>query len=217
MNAASKPSSADARSSDAIERRRQLMSLLTDGEASAAELDEWLGKNADDRDWRVDCAGYQLIGEVLRGQAPRLDRQDRDPLVDRIMAGLVDEAPSTALPMEAALSRVQADRGPAANDSVFRWKMVAGVASLAAVAAVTWSLVGSSAAVPVAAGSQLAVAAPPDVAAQPVIVQTAQGQVVRDARLEQLMSEHRQFGAMSALQAPAGFLRNATYDSSPQR
>jgi sigma-E factor negative regulatory protein RseA len=52
---------------------------------------------------------------------------------------------------------------------------------------------------------------------QPVVVQTAQGQVLRDARLEQLLSEHRQFGGMSALQAPAGFLRNATYDAAPQR
>jgi sigma-E factor negative regulatory protein RseA len=50
-----------------------------------------------------------------------------------------------------------------------------------------------------------------------VVVQTTQGQVLRDPRLEQLLAEHRQFGGMSALQAPAGFLRNATYDSSPQR
>jgi sigma-E factor negative regulatory protein RseA len=50
-----------------------------------------------------------------------------------------------------------------------------------------------------------------------VVVQTAQGQVLRDVRLEELLAEHRQYGGMSALQMPAGFLRNATYDAAPQR
>lgn len=50
-----------------------------------------------------------------------------------------------------------------------------------------------------------------------VLVQTGQGQVLRDARLEELLAEHRQYGGMSALQMPAGFLRNATCDAAPQR
>jgi len=45
-----------------------------------------------------------------------------------------------------------------------------------------------------------------------VLVMTPQGAVVRDPQLEQLLNEHRQFGGMTALQAPTGFLRNATYD-----
>jgi sigma-E factor negative regulatory protein RseA len=43
------------------------------------------------------------------------------------------------------------------------------------------------------------------------------GPVLRDARLEQLLAEHRQYGGMSALQMPAGFLRDATQDTDPQR
>ena len=39
-----------------------------------------------------------------------------------------------------------------------------------------------------------------------------QGPVVRDARLEELLAAHKQFGATSALQEPSGFLRNATFD-----
>jgi sigma-E factor negative regulatory protein RseA len=47
-------------------------------------------------------------------------------------------------------------------------------------------------------------------------VVTDQGVVLRDPQLEELMAAHRQYGSMSALQMPAGFLRNATYDT-PQR
>jgi sigma-E factor negative regulatory protein RseA len=46
-----------------------------------------------------------------------------------------------------------------------------------------------------------------------VVVNTPQGAVIRDTQLEALMAEHRQHGGMSALQMPAGFLRNATYDA----
>jgi sigma-E factor negative regulatory protein RseA len=35
---------------------------------------------------------------------------------------------------------------------------------------------------------------------------------VRDARLEELLSAHKQFGATSALQESSGFLRNATFE-----
>jgi sigma-E factor negative regulatory protein RseA len=110
-------------------------------------------------------------------------------------------------------------RGNAANDTVFRWKMVAGLASLAAVAAVGWSMVGPGG-VQGPAGPQMAMLPPSPVVAettQPVTVETPQGPMVRDARLEELLAEHRQFGGMSALQMPAGFLRNATYDAAPQR
>jgi len=40
--------------------------------------------------------------------------------------------------------------------------------------------------------------------------------MLRDPQLEELMAAHRQYGGVSALQMPAGFLRNATYET-PQR
>jgi sigma-E factor negative regulatory protein RseA len=36
--------------------------------------------------------------------------------------------------------------------------------------------------------------------------------MLRDARLDELLAAHRQFGGTSALQTPAGFLRNATFE-----
>lgn len=52
---------------------------------------------------------------------------------------------------------------------------------------------------------------PVDVAAEQRVV-TANGTLVRDARLDQYLSAHKQFGGSSALGVPAGFLRSATYE-----
>ncbi|MEY3123908.1 MAG: hypothetical protein RLZZ573_428, partial [Pseudomonadota bacterium] len=43
---------------------------------------------------------------------------------------------------------------------------------------------------------------------------TAPEVMIRDPRLDALMAAHRELGGHSALQMPAGFLRNATYDGS---
>jgi len=36
--------------------------------------------------------------------------------------------------------------------------------------------------------------------------------MIRDPKLDQWLAAHRQFGGASALQAPAGFVRNATFE-----
>ena len=109
----------------------------------------------------------------------------------------------------------------ASNASVFRWKMVAGFASLAAVAAVGWtSLAGIQGGTqgPASASQQLA-AAPAATATtlNPAVVAVAdadgQQVMIRDPRLDELLAAHKQFGSTSALQMPAGFLRNATFES----
>ena len=114
----------------------------------------------------------------------------------------------------------------AANEPVFRWKLLAGVASLAAVAAIGWNLVagigsapvgpqlaqqGSSVLAATSSGSGLEGAA----AAAPmrVVVGGGNAQVMlRDPRLDQLLEAHRQAGGAS--QMPSGFLRNATFEGS---
>jgi sigma-E factor negative regulatory protein RseA len=94
--------------------------------------------------------------------------------------------------------------------------MVAGVASFTAVLGIAWGVAGGAgqgggvlAVAPVSAPMVLA-----DNAA--VLVSTPQGQVLRDARLQELMQTHRQLGGASALQAPAGFLRTSTLDAAPR-
>ncbi|NJS36623.1 MAG: anti-anti-sigma factor [Brachymonas sp.] len=107
---------------------------------------------------------------------------------------------------------------PAANDSIFRWKMVAGFAALAAVGSVVWGLVGQQ--VP-SGGAQLAQQSQPALssAALPQGVITVQANasnsaelqvMIRDPRLDELLAAHKQFGGMSALQQPAGSLRSVS-------
>lgn len=203
------------------------LSALVDGELDVTALDALLQSLAEDDEVRATCMGYQVIGEVLRGGAPQPATLPPHAFVAGVRARLQNDLASSVPPSAPVVLPV---RAPAANDAVFRWKLVAGVASLAAVMAVSWSVIGGAPASSggAAVGPQMALLQSPAGvslvnAVQPadpvtaVVVDTAQGPVLRDARLEQLLTEHRQYGGMSALQMPAGFLRDATYTSASQR
>lgn len=192
------------------------LSALVDGELPPSEIDALLRGYGESADARANWQAYHLIGDVLRDASERaLPVQSAQDFVSGISQRLAAETVSPRL-ADAEINHIL--RPAAANDAVFRWKLVAGLASLAAVVAVSWTLVGNLGS-PAGAGPQLALVSSPVTAAPSaaVVVQTAQGQVLRDARLEELLAEHRQYGGMSALQMPAGFLRNATYDAAPQR
>jgi sigma-E factor negative regulatory protein RseA len=139
-------------------------------------------------------------------------------------------APLVASPV--ASPRVQsqavAPTAPAANDS--RWKMVAGVAALAAVGSLVWGLLGSGAGVPQGAvlanntsssntGISLVQApAQPTAATGASTVQIGgqEATMIRNPRLDEFLAAHRQFGGVSALQQPAGSLRSVSV-AAPQR
>lgn len=204
-------------------REDLLVCALFDGELSEAEFDAWLAEGPDLGQVAERVRAYQLIGESLRGQVPAVIDAP-SAFLTGLQARLREEAPAPwAAAAPVALSTAPAAvlvREPAANDSVFRWKLVAGLASLAAVMAVSWTLLGAGpgGSGVGAASPQLALSEPSPAtsaavaAAAPVAVNTSQGVLIRDAGLEALMAEHRQHGGVSALQMPAGFLRNATYD-----
>lgn len=187
------------------------LSALVDGEIDATALAAlW----RDDGD--VVCATwarYQLIGDALRGASPEAADNGR---VAAIMQRVRQEhaAPTRAPlpePVVVLPSRAEAVNEAvheAANDAVFRWKMLAGFASVAAVVAVAWNMAGTGD-LGGTAGPQLAQV---PIQTAPVVVAGEQGPVLRDPRLEELMAAHRQVGGMSALQMPAGFLRNAAFD-----
>jgi sigma-E factor negative regulatory protein RseA len=187
---------------------RELISALADGEvqgnAFARAMELAAREPAALEAWR----SYHLIGDVLRssdlagGTAPAvfLDRlqarlQHEAPLASPQSAGVANIARSAAMPRQAA-----------SNDASFRWKLVAGAASLAAVAAITWSAVGG-----VAQPEQAQLAALPAGGAVPAAV--APGPMIRDPRLDEFLAAHRQLAGGSALQTPAGFLRNAAFES----
>ena len=206
----------------------ELLSALVDDELGADELKALL---SDAEGAAVSVAGqanwnaYQLIGDVLRSPSTVIRGNDL-AFIARFSQRLAlepmtfAEAPDVAnhtnhvapklLPILVS-GDLSDGRVDAANDGNFRWKMLAGLASLAAVSVIGWSAVGwlSPAVAP-----QLAQApAPAVLAAQQVVVTSPQGPVVRDARLEELLAAHRQMGGTSALQMPSGFLRNATFET----
>lgn len=198
----------------------ELLSALADGElaggAATQALDAWRAQGASAGSW----ATYHLIGDVLRSPGAPVRAADAG-FVGRFSARLALEtspaptvlpsisAPSEAAPLVVAVNRLHLQ--PAANDHVFRWKLAAGFASLAAVSAVAWSISGTLFAP--ASGSQLAQAAG-QAESQQILVASPQGPMVRDARLEELLAAHRQLGGGSALEAPSGFLRNAAFEPS---
>ena len=207
--------------------QKEMLSALADGQLSGNALTQALEFSSQD-EGRETWQLYQLVGDVLR--SPELARPvDNGDFLARLRTQLAQEAAPVA---QATASSPTAPAQPvltqftpppqAANDSVFRWKMVAGLASLAAVATLVWSAVGGLGGPP--AGAQMAavpapVTAPVSVQAPAVAVadsQASQQVMIRDPRLDELLAAHKQFGGTSALQLPAGFLRNANFEA-PKR
>ena len=198
--------------------QRERLSALADGELHGDELGAALVHATGD-DGLATWQLYHLVGDVLRSSD--LARPADPSFLTRLRAELDKEPPLAAPPERPQPGIVLNSAVPAhaANESVFRWKMVAGVASLAAVVAIGWTSVASlQVGAPAAGGAQLAQSSEhPSVAsgAQVIAVAEADGQhvMIRDPRLDELLAAHKQFGSTSALQMPAGFLRNATFET----
>ncbi|WP_341906712.1 sigma-E factor negative regulatory protein [Polaromonas sp. YR568] len=184
----------------------ELVSALVDGQLGHDDVTAAL------QACRVDGASihrwssYHVIREVLstpdQAGLPVTRGADLD-FVNRFSQRLARESLTTVpLPAPAVVGPA---RGAAANDGTFRWKLVAGLASVAALSVIAWNTVALQ---QPAAGSQLA-GLPP----QQVVVDSPAGPMVRDARLEEMLAAHKEVGGMSALQVPSGFLRNATFET----
>ena len=191
-----------------MQQREHLSALMDgalEGDALAAAMDfaqQQEGREA----WHV----YHLVGDVLR--SPELAAgADSQVFLSRLQQRLAAE-PAPQLPVAVDLQKLALAPVQAANASVFRWKMAAGFASLAVVAAVGWNSWGSLQSGSGSAATQLAVATPVPSDIRPVIDEAA-AVMIRDPRLDELLAAHRQFGNTAALQMPAGFLRNATFDA----
>ena len=117
--------------------------------------------------WHV----YHLVGDVLRSTDLAACGHDT-AFVARLAARLQHETSAfEALPALAKPAMLDVAR-PAANDGVFRWKLVAGLASFAAVAAIGWGALGSIGPQP-GAGAQLARSAAPAVGTTQVMALAA--------------------------------------------
>ncbi len=181
----------------------ELISALADGQLQGEAFVRGVELASTDADGRQAWSSYHLIGETLRAGRPA-GGAGSEAFLARLQQRLAEEPAVPVLPVVREPAVVP--ETPAAND--WRWKLVAGVASVAAVGAVAWNVW--------APGVQ--VSAQPQLAAAPAVVvpvaADARGTVtmIRDPRLDELLAAHRQLGGAGALQTSSGFLRNATFE-----
>jgi sigma-E factor negative regulatory protein RseA len=182
---------------------QEMISALADGQLQGEALARGVQAAVADARAREAWCAYHLVGEVLRtGRAPMGTSQE--VFLSRLRERLHEEpAPRIAVIPLSAPAPVQGSDRVAAND--WRWKLVAGVASVAAVAAVGWNMTAGG----------LSSTAQPQLASAPAGVTAAAVQpasMIRDPQLDRLLAAHRQLGGATALQSSSGFLRSATFE-----
>lgn len=221
---------------------KERLSALADGELLADEVATVMRVWREDRHAEASMCEtwhtYQLIGDVMRSDD--LARTGRDDVfLDQLRQRLAQEpvviAPASTISHPEPVDAVAAARVANGAESAAMlaaparrrgWTAplaaAAGVMVVAGVLVVT-RMTQDPGATGSMAPAQLVQASPGTEASQPLApsrvdasaeqrVVTANGTLVRDARLDQYLSAHKQFGGSSALGVPAGFLRSATYE-----
>lgn len=218
---------------DAALYRRIQLSALVDGELHGEEFAEamaWFeGDSPQTEQMRATWRSLHVVGDVLRSDELAACQGDT-AFLTRLQSTLKQEPrlrpamlSSSNRAVEAAL-HLHSVAVESANEPVFRWKWVAGLASAAAVLAVSWNLVGG---VATTTGSQLAQNGTPSpstglaLQVSAAVSNDASGSggevMLRNPQLDAMIAAHSQLGGGSALQMPSGFLRNATFDAAPDR
>jgi len=200
--------------SDHFPLHSERVSALMDGELRGAEFAQAALAAGESPDARSDWDTYHLIGVALRSRTADLRLHDPD-FVARLRDRLARE-PMRAAPRSTPVVQPQnppATAVPAANDA--RWLRVVGLASVVALAFGLWQGWQSLGGGAQGGGPALAQLTAPDLAdssAGASVSSKGATVMLRDPRLDALLAAHRQRGSVSALQMPAGFLRNATFD-----
>jgi sigma-E factor negative regulatory protein RseA len=197
------------------------ISALVDGQLSGEAVAQAVQTLALDAQARANWHAYHLVSDVLRSQELAWTCMKDAEFLSRLRSRLQNE--TTPLMPEIAsdsadvhvesrmIASLNGYEKQAANDANLRWKWVAGLASLALATVLGWGLVlgvGTSTSL-----SQMAQSPLPSVPKPAAVALDESAPVlIRDARLDQLLQAHQQFGGVSALQMPSGFVRNATFD-----
>lgn len=203
-------------------KNRELVSALVDGQLQGEEFAQAADWAARDVEGQLTWQAYHAVGEVLRtGDSMACGRDaaflarlkirlQQEPLHPR----QADDIKLIAIELMdvGAVSQIRL-RNDAANDAAYRWKRLAGFASVLAVVAVgflasgIWD--GQRGAPQLAQVPAVAVQSNPVASA---LLGDTPSVMIRDAELDALLAAHRQFGGTSAFQVPTGFLRNATFE-----
>jgi sigma-E factor negative regulatory protein RseA len=182
----------------------ELVSALADSQLTGEEFArgvEWVTRDVSAREaWQC----YHLIGDVLRS-SDLAGGTKPERFLSRLQERLVQESLQAKDQMASPLEVHRIAPTEPANDASFRWKLVAGLASVTAVAAIGWTVVSALSLKP----EQAQLASAPSTT---IIAGSERGPMIRDPRLDELLAAHRQLGGAPALPMPAGFLRNATFE-----
>lgn len=197
---------------------REEISALADGQLSGSAFRHAVESITTGGGAQATWHDYHLIGDILR-RGEQAVVGDSQEFLSRFQARMRNEPPlSVPLSPPAQVRSPGHARQLPANDATFRWKLAAGFASLVAVVAVAWTSTGefglSLSSPQMAQMRAPAVATSAVMSAPPASMASGEVQVMlRDPRLDELLAAHKQFGGTSALQMPAGFLRNATFET----
>ena len=200
------------------------VSALADGYLRDEEFASVVDKLGTDNELLDAWRNYHLVGDVLR-TGTHSACGDTTAFLARFQQRLAVEPSAPIVAPE--LAEVPRRRVEAANEPVFRWKLVAGAASLAAAAAISWNWIGSTGPasgqmqiaqqqqqqlMPQRPNSVLSASNPgQQLTATRVAVGNGNPQIMlRDPRLDQMLEAHRQAGGAS--QMPSTFLRDATFE-----
>ena len=207
------------------DKLREQVSALVDGQLRGDEFVRAVEHVCGHDELRGTWHTYHVVGEVLRS-GQHVAGRDATAFVGRFRERLAVEGVRPAAAVAPAdVQMLDGARLEAANEPVFRWKLVAGLASVAAVAAIAWNFSGGlqdvpsaqlaqqqgNPAAPVVASSVLPAVQPPTTATRVLIGDSQKPQVMlRDPRLDALLEAHQEAGGASHM--PSGFLRNATFE-----
>ena len=223
----------DMVSTDSADRAARLeqLSALADGELGDAAVAQVCAHWRIDADSREAWHAFHLIGDVLRSEDlagnPARDAGFFNALQARLAAEPVVLAPEPLARPSFAASKARWLANGARSSRRF-WiapsVVAAGFVAVAGVVMLTRApgpLPASQSGTTLAQGAPALVgvqggnASSPAtiaVAADPQVL-VANGQLIRDVRLDRYLAAHKQFAGTSALGVPSGFLRSATADA----
>ncbi len=210
---------------------RERLSALADGELEHGAVAQACGHWRESAESRAAWHAYQLIGDVLRSDDLAGDPARAARFTAALRARLATEPVVLApQPIANPAPAVRAAMVRMAGGGGRRWSWKASSAVAAGVVVVAGALtltrIGDVAtgkpaasslaqAVPARPGPVMASSAstgPAALAREPQIF-VADGQLIRDARLDRYLAAHKQFAGSTALGVPSGFLRNATAEA----
>ncbi|MBL0727900.1 sigma-E factor negative regulatory protein [Piscinibacter sp. HJYY11] len=195
------------------------LSALMDGELDASAVAGACRVWRDDAQMRAQWHAYHLIGDVMRSEDLTSDAKRDARFLASLRERLAQE-PVVLAPSGAAATAVVAPVRARRRSWMGSAAVAAGFAVVAGTLVVTQLAGGLS----TEAGGDLSIAQVPSPlqtvalsekpasAAGEVPSVVLNGQLVRDARLDEYLAAHKKFGGSSLPGGPSGFLRNASVE-----